>query len=223
MQPWRGFYSGLRGVTRLDLFDALRELLDPAVRGVELGRADAVELLAALPERDRLVEARVAAFEPLDDRLQLASGPPRSVGSLTASPRPGRRTSRCRARRRPSRRRRPGRSSGRSRPPMRTIAYPRSSVERGERARSLPGRSARARPAVARASASAPAGDGRARRRAVAARARGRARAPRERAARERSSRALSSARSGTTSRAAAVGVEARASATRSESGVSCS
>jgi hypothetical protein len=54
--------------------DPARELLDPALRRVELGRADAVELFAALPERDRLVEARVAALEPPDDRLQLALG-----------------------------------------------------------------------------------------------------------------------------------------------------
>ena len=58
----------------LDRFDPAGELLDPALRRVELRRADAVELFAALPERDRLVEARVAALEPLDDRLQLALG-----------------------------------------------------------------------------------------------------------------------------------------------------
>jgi hypothetical protein len=58
----------------LDRFDAAGKLLDPALGRVELGRADRVELLAALPERDRLVEARLAALEPLDDRLQLALG-----------------------------------------------------------------------------------------------------------------------------------------------------
>ena len=45
----------------------------------------------------------------------------------------------------------------------------------------------------------------------------------RARASRERSSRPSSSSRSGTTSRAATLGVDARASATRSLSGVSCS
>jgi hypothetical protein len=58
----------------LDRFDAARELFDATLRCVELRRADGVELLAALPERDRLVEARLAALEPLDDRLQLALG-----------------------------------------------------------------------------------------------------------------------------------------------------
>lgn len=58
----------------LDCLDATGELLDAALRRVELGRADGVELLTAFPERDRLVEARVAALEALDDRLQLALG-----------------------------------------------------------------------------------------------------------------------------------------------------
>src|SRR4249919_115739 len=51
-----------------------RKLLDPSLRCVELGRADGIELLPTLPERDRLVEARLSALEPLDDRLQLALG-----------------------------------------------------------------------------------------------------------------------------------------------------
>ena len=55
-------------------FDPAGELLDPALSRVEPRRAEAVELLAALPERDRLVEARLSTFEPLDDRLQLALG-----------------------------------------------------------------------------------------------------------------------------------------------------
>jgi hypothetical protein len=58
----------------LNGFDPACELLDTALRCVELRRADGVELLAAFPERDRLVEARLSALEPLDDRLQLALG-----------------------------------------------------------------------------------------------------------------------------------------------------
>src|SRR6476469_2018826 len=58
----------------LDGFDPAGELLDTALRRVELGRADGIELLPALPQRDRLVEARLSALEPLDDRLQLALG-----------------------------------------------------------------------------------------------------------------------------------------------------
>jgi len=58
----------------LNRLDAACELLDAALRRVELRRADGVQLLAALPKRDRLVEARVSALEPLDDRLQLALG-----------------------------------------------------------------------------------------------------------------------------------------------------
>ena len=58
----------------LNRFDPACELLDAALCRVELGRADGIELLAALPERDRLVEARLSALEPLDDRLQLALG-----------------------------------------------------------------------------------------------------------------------------------------------------
>src|SRR5262245_32384035 len=52
--------------------DAAGELFDTALGSVELRRADRVELLTSLPERDRLVEARLAALEPLDDRLQFA-------------------------------------------------------------------------------------------------------------------------------------------------------
>src|SRR5262249_26489814 len=49
-----------------------RELLDLALGGVEPGRAEPVELLAALPQPDRLVERHVAALQSLDDRLELA-------------------------------------------------------------------------------------------------------------------------------------------------------
>jgi hypothetical protein len=58
----------------LNGFDPACELLDTALSRVELRRADGVEVLAAFPERDRLVEARLSALEPLDDRLQLALG-----------------------------------------------------------------------------------------------------------------------------------------------------
>src|SRR5690349_10860904 len=48
------------------------ELVDPTLRGVELGDAGSVQLLAALPERDRLVEPGPAALQSLDDLLELA-------------------------------------------------------------------------------------------------------------------------------------------------------
>jgi len=67
-------FSGQGSTLGLDRFDPARKLLDAALGRVELGRADGVELLTAFPERDRLVEARFAALEALDDRLQLALG-----------------------------------------------------------------------------------------------------------------------------------------------------
>jgi hypothetical protein len=70
----RILFSERRRVLGLDRFHPAGELLDAALGGVELRRADGIELLSPLPERDRLVEARVAALEPLDDRLQLALG-----------------------------------------------------------------------------------------------------------------------------------------------------
>src|SRR5829696_986282 len=60
--------TGFRGGS----FDALRELLDLALGRVQLPTAEAVQLLAALPERDRVVQTRVPALEPLDDLLQLS-------------------------------------------------------------------------------------------------------------------------------------------------------
>src|SRR5207247_4311287 len=59
-------------VLGLDRFDSPSELLDSALSRVEPRGAEPVELLAALPERDCLVEARVPALESLDDALQLA-------------------------------------------------------------------------------------------------------------------------------------------------------
>ena len=55
-------------------FRSLGQLLDLAFGGVELAAAEAVQFLSALPERDRLVQAGVAALEALDDDLQLALG-----------------------------------------------------------------------------------------------------------------------------------------------------
>src|SRR5204863_1582866 len=63
---------------------SLRQLLDLALGGVELLGAEAVELLAALPERERLVEAGVAALEPLDDLDELLLG--LLVGHSTRAP-----------------------------------------------------------------------------------------------------------------------------------------
>jgi hypothetical protein len=52
--------------------DALRQLLDLALGCIELAAAEAIKLLAALPEHDRLVQAGVPALEPLDDLLELS-------------------------------------------------------------------------------------------------------------------------------------------------------
>ena len=71
---WRILFSDAGSTLGLNRFDPACELLDTTLRRVELGRADGIELLPALPERDRLVEARLSALEPLDDRLQLALG-----------------------------------------------------------------------------------------------------------------------------------------------------
>src|SRR5689334_20792719 len=57
----------LLGAGRARPVGAPPELLDLALRGVELRDARLVELLAPLPERDRLVEPGVAALEALDD------------------------------------------------------------------------------------------------------------------------------------------------------------
>ncbi len=71
---WRILFSDASSKLGPNGFDPAGKLLDAALRRVELGRADGVQLLAAFPERDRLVEARLPALEPLDDRLQLALG-----------------------------------------------------------------------------------------------------------------------------------------------------
>ena len=59
------------GVRRRSCRKPTSELLDLALRRVELRAAERVQLLAALPERDRLVERNLAALEPLDDLLEL--------------------------------------------------------------------------------------------------------------------------------------------------------
>src|SRR5262249_20122234 len=51
---------------------APRKLLDLPLRRVQTSYAQLVELLAALPQLDCLVEIRVAAFEPLDDSFELS-------------------------------------------------------------------------------------------------------------------------------------------------------
>src|SRR5215204_889320 len=61
--------SRLRGT---HCFHPAGELLDLALRRVELVGAEAVELLASLPERDRLVQVGLPALELLDDPFQLA-------------------------------------------------------------------------------------------------------------------------------------------------------
>ena len=59
----------------------MRELLDLPLGGLEPRQAEAEQLLAPLPERNRLVQARLAALQPLDDLLQLLLG--RLEGQLT--------------------------------------------------------------------------------------------------------------------------------------------
>src|SRR5207237_4466602 len=121
-----------------------RQLLDPPVGGVELAEAEAVELLAALPERDRLVQSRLAALEPLDDALELPLGglerQPGLVGHSTRAPNSPSATSTrigC-----------PGTTAAGERtispplpptsPSVRTIAYPLVSVAFGDNERSRP-------------------------------------------------------------------------------------
>src|SRR5207247_2015242 len=101
-----GFPPNPLGFRRLD---AASEVLDLPLRRVELAEAQAVQLLAALPQRYRLVERSVAALEPLHDLLELALC--RLERRLT---RHGRRTSRRRLRRRSARPTRPPPPNGRS-------------------------------------------------------------------------------------------------------------
>ncbi len=55
-------------------FDPLGQLLDPALGRVEPLPAELVEVLAALPECERLVERRLPVLEALDDLLELLLG-----------------------------------------------------------------------------------------------------------------------------------------------------
>src|SRR5207247_5065731 len=64
--------GGVAGRARF--LGALRELLDLPLRTVELLATEAVELLTALPEGDRLLERGLAALEPVDDLLELRLG-----------------------------------------------------------------------------------------------------------------------------------------------------
>src|SRR5581483_10329984 len=195
--------------------DPLRELLDLALGGLELRRAESVELLAALPELERLVERGVAALQPFHDAAQLLLC--LFVGHSTRAPNDPSATSIAIAS--------PGATAAAERTsssPRRTIAYPRSRVARGERARSRPP----AWVSAARRRSTSSAGARRRRSCRCASRCACRstvARAPRPSPIRARASPARSSSRSGTTSRPAAVGVDARTSAARSHSGVSCS
>src|SRR5205823_3290827 len=113
--------------------------LDLALRGVELDAAEAVELLAALPKRDRLVERGLAALEPLHDLLELALR--RLEGRLS---RHGRRIFRRSPRCRSERRSRPSLRSARS-PRRRARSRSRGSASPSARARAGARRLARAR------------------------------------------------------------------------------
>src|SRR5436190_7747621 len=71
----RGFYClSISHVRRALVCAVASELLDLALRAVELCRAEPIELLAALPERDRLVERDLPALEAVDDELELPLG-----------------------------------------------------------------------------------------------------------------------------------------------------
>ena len=62
------------------------ELLDPALSGVELREAVPVERLAALPERDRLLELGLAALQSRDDPLELGRALPRMSAPAGLAP-----------------------------------------------------------------------------------------------------------------------------------------
>ena len=194
-----------------------RELFDLALHRFELRGAEAVELLAALPEPRQLLDARVAALEPLDDRLELAL----ASSKVELSQRSLRRCRRRRARRS----RRLLELRRRADELVASVHDRVAALERRERARAVSRAcvvSSRAVPALERE-------ERRAGEPLVRLRRAGRRGAPRHArrracsARRVRARRSRSSARSGTTRRAAAVGVEARTSAARSQSGVSCS
>src|SRR6188472_3491330 len=70
----RGWLRGRLRRARSCRVHAPSELLDLSLCGVELSQTDPVELLTTLPEGKRLVEARLAALEAVDDLLQLPLG-----------------------------------------------------------------------------------------------------------------------------------------------------
>src|SRR5439155_23557177 len=59
------------GLGRARLLGSACELLDAALGGVELRLTEGVELLAPFPQLKRLIERRLAPFEPLHDLLEL--------------------------------------------------------------------------------------------------------------------------------------------------------
>src|SRR6185437_1481160 len=128
------------GFGRARLLGSARELLDPALGGVELRLAEGVELLAAFPQLQRLVERRLPAFQALDDLLELGLRLlERSLGRLGHGA-----TSSTRAPKPPSATvtstRAPAETAAveatTSPESVRTIAYPRSSVCTGDNATS---------------------------------------------------------------------------------------
>src|SRR4029079_8545457 len=66
--------AGFSADSRLCGFFAACELLDTPFGGMEPVFTEPVELLAPLPELQRLVERRLAALEPVDDLLELLLG-----------------------------------------------------------------------------------------------------------------------------------------------------
>jgi len=56
------------------------------LRGVELAAAERIEHLAALPERERLVERGLALFQPLDDQLNENGRVQAAVDTVQAGP-----------------------------------------------------------------------------------------------------------------------------------------
>src|SRR4051794_34334275 len=130
----RVFTSLLRGARRLG---AGRELFDLALGVFEALAAEPVELFAALPQLQRLVQPGVAALEPVHDRFQLALGVLEAWlahrVSSTRAPKPPSASS--------TSTRSPGSTALPERtisPLLRTMAWPRARVAFGESARRRP-------------------------------------------------------------------------------------
>ena len=236
----RGFYTARSRLRAWCASTRSRELLDPALGPRRAARGRACRAPRRAP---RARSPRRAATCPLSSRSTICSelllGLLEGRASLTAPPRRARRSRRSAS---STSTRVAGRDLGAERTIASSAADDRvAALERraAARARAAGGRVARAQRAGARRARRGARPSARALRRPRpldgeprARRSRARAsvaRAALERGGRacegraRRSSRARSSARSGTTSRAAAVGVEARTSAARSQSGVSCS